>query len=82
VVDVAGEVERQVLLVQQDRGVVIFGACLFEFGDGGVGAVDVACVVFAVVQLVDLTRDVRLQCSVVPVQVGQSVFSHGLPSFE
>ncbi|CFS31453.1 Uncharacterised protein [Mycobacterium tuberculosis] len=61
---------------------IFLGARLFEFGDGVIGALYVGGVVLAVVKLVDLTRDVRFQCSVVPVQVWQGVFGHGIPSFD
>src|SRR5574337_57714 len=71
--------EGEVLLVQEDRGMVVFGTRFFEFGQGGVGAADVGGVVLAVVQLIDLARDVRLQRSVIPVQVRQGVISHGVP---
>jgi hypothetical protein len=37
-------------------------------------------VVLAVVDFVDLARDVRLQGAVVPIQVRQGVFSHAIPS--
>jgi hypothetical protein len=35
--------------------------------------------VLAVVDLVDLTGDVRFQRCIIPVQIGQGVFSHGIP---
>jgi hypothetical protein len=82
VIDVAREIEREVLLIQQNGREILFGARLFQLGDGIVGALDVSGVMLVVVKLVDFTRDVRLQCSVVPVEVGQSVFSHGIPSFD
>jgi hypothetical protein len=60
VVDVAAQVECQVLLVEEDRGVVLFGPGLLEFGDRVVQAFHVGGVVFGVVDFVDLTGDVRL----------------------
>ncbi len=54
VVDVASQIECQVLLVQQYRGVVSLGAGLFEFFQGVVRALDVGGVVLIVVNLVDL----------------------------
>src|SRR5208283_2913268 len=82
VVDVTDEVERQVLLVQQDRGVVPFGAGLLQFFQGVIGALDVGGVVLVVVKFVDLAGDVWFQRSVVPVQIGQGVYSHGIPFFD
>ena len=81
VVDVAAQVEREVLLAQQNRCEILLGTCLLELGERIVGALDVGSVVFAVVKFVDLTRDMRLQRTVVPVQLGLRVFSHGIPSF-
>jgi hypothetical protein len=79
VVDVATQMEGQVLLVQEDRAVVVFGPCLLQLGDGIVHAFDVSGVVLAVVDLVDLTGDMRFQRCVVPVQIGQRVFGHVVP---
>ena len=53
------QVEGQILLVQEDRRVVAFSASLFEFGNRVVQAFDVGGVVLSVVDLVDLTGDVR-----------------------
>ena len=62
VVDVAAEVERQVLLVQAvDRAKVALVAGLGQLGEGVVGPGDVGGVVLAVVQLHDLAGDVRLE---------------------
>ena len=80
VVHMAAEVEGEVLLVEEDRGVVVLGPGLLELGHGGVDAGDIGGVVLAVVQLVDLAGDVRLQGAVVPIQIGQGVFSHVIPS--
>ena len=46
----AAEVEGEVLLVEEDRGVVVVGARLLELGDGVVDALDVGGVVLAVVE--------------------------------
>ncbi len=62
-VDVTAEMEGQVLLVEEDRGMVVVGARLLELGDGVVDALDVGGVMLAVVNLVDLTGDVGgFQC--------------------
>src|SRR5271166_6596012 len=53
VVDVAAQVEGQVLLVQEDRGMVALGTGLVELGERIVEALDVGRVVLAVVDLVD-----------------------------
>ena len=79
-VDVPTEVEGQVLLVEEDGGVVAGRACLLQLGQRVVGALHIRRVVFAVVELVDLPGDVRFQRTVVVIQVGQGVFSHGVPS--
>ena len=76
------QVEGQVLLVQEDRAVVVFGSCLFKLGNGIVHAFDVRGVVLAVMNFVDLTGDVRFQRCVVPVQIGQRVFGHVVPFFD
>jgi hypothetical protein len=73
-VDVPTQMERRILLVQKTR-VVILGAASSEFGAAS-DAFDVCGVVLAVVNF--LFRDVRLS-AVVPVKIGQSVFSHGIP---
>lgn len=78
----AAEVEGQVLLVQEDRGVVVAGPRLFKLGHRIVDALDVGRVVLAVVDFVDLTGDVRLQGAVVVVQFRQGVLSHRIPSLD
>ena len=50
----AAEVEAEVLLVEEDGGMVVVGTRLGEFGDRGVGPRHVCGVVLAVVQFVDL----------------------------
>ena len=45
----ATEVEREVLLVEEDRGMIVVGPGLGEFGDGSVHACDIGGVVLAVV---------------------------------
>jgi hypothetical protein len=79
VVDVAAEVEREVLLVQEDRSVVTVGARLIELGDRVVEALDVGGVMLAVVNLVDLTGDMRFERAVVVVEVRQGVLGHENP---
>src|SRR5690606_34200685 len=76
VVDVAAEVEREVLLVQVDRGEVAGLAGLGELLQGGVRAGDVGLVVLGVVQLHDPPGDVRLERTVVVGQLGQGVDGH------
>jgi len=76
----ATEMEGQILLVQQDGAVVIVGPGLLQLRHCVVDTLDVGGVMLAVMQLVDLAGDVRLQCAVVPIQIGQGVVSHGFPS--
>ncbi|SKU95048.1 Uncharacterised protein [Mycobacteroides abscessus subsp. abscessus] len=54
-------------------------AGLLQLGNSVVNTLDVGRVVLTVVQLVDLSRDVGLQRSVVIVQIGQCVLSHEIP---
>ena len=75
-VDVPTEVEREVLGQQVHRLELARRPCLGGLFQGGVGALDVGGVVLGVVQLHDLTGDVRLQRAVVVRQVRQGVFSH------
>src|ERR1700737_4266578 len=73
------EMERKVLLVQEDRRVIALLPCRGGLLNRGVGALHIGCVVLVVVQLVDLTRDVRFQRTVVVGQFGQGVLSHEIP---
>ena len=45
-------------------------------GEGIVDALDIGRVVLAVVDLVDLPRNVRLECAVVVIEFRQGVFGH------
>ena len=72
VVDVATEVEREVLLVQVHGGEVVGVAGLGELLERGVGAGHVRRVVLVVVQLHDPARDVRLECRVVVGQIREA----------
>ena len=76
VVDVPAEVEREALLQPVDRAERVLVAGLGQLVKGGVGAGDVRRVVLAVVQLHDLTRDVRLERRVVVGQVRKCVLTH------
>jgi hypothetical protein len=76
VVDVAAEVEGQVLLELVDRVERVVGVCLVHLLDRGVQAVHIVLMVLAMVQLHDLARDVRVERTVVIGQIGKCVFSH------
>ena len=78
VVDVAAEVEREVLLELVHVGEVAGVAGLGELGESGVGSRHVGLVMLVVVQLHDLAADARLERRVVVPQFGESVFSHSL----
>jgi len=73
------QIERKVLLVDENGTVVVFFAGFGQFGQGVVGTLDVGRVVLAVVKFVDLPRNVRFQRPVVIVQVGQCVFGDEIP---
>ncbi len=75
----AAQVEREVLLVQEDRCVVVVLASCGELLECGVGARDVGGVVLGVVKLVDLARDVRLEGGVIVIKIGQGVLGHVVP---
>ena len=75
----SAEVEREVLLEQEDRTVIVVFASRCELLECGVGAGDVRCVVLRVVQFVDLARDVRLESGVIEIKVGQGVLGHVVP---
>ncbi len=76
VVDVPTEVEREVLLVEVDRGQVAALAGVRELLERGVGAGHVGLVVLGVVELHDATRDVRLERTVVVAELRKGVDSH------
>jgi len=81
VVDVATEVEGEVLLIQVDRREVAGLPSGSELVECRVGTVDVGLVVLVVVELHDLRTDVRLERRVVVGQLGQGVDSHVFSSF-
>jgi hypothetical protein len=76
VVDVAAEVEGEVLLQSADGAEVAGFAGFGELFQGGVDAGDVGGVVFVVVEFHDLARDVGLQRCVVVGQIGKLIDSH------
>ena len=76
VVDVAAEVEREVLLELVDVGEVARVARLGELREGRVGTGHVRLVVLRVVQLHDPTADRRLEGRVVVREIGEGVVSH------
>jgi len=69
-------VEREVLLELVHRGEVVLVTRFGELLESRVRAHHVRGVVLAVVQLHDLAADVRGQCAVVVVEIGQGVDSH------
>ncbi len=71
--DVAGHVERQVLLELGEGGEVVGLPGLGEGRQRGVGPLHVGGVVLAVVQLHDLAADVGFQGGVVVVELGRRV---------
>src|SRR5882757_5492460 len=75
----SAEMEGQVLFVQENGAVVALFACLSQLGQRVVGTLDVGGVVLAVMKLIDLPRDVRLQGTVVVVQVRKRVVGHEIP---
>ena len=76
VVDVPTQMECEALLQAVDRpeGVLVPG--LGQLIEGGVCSGDVGRMVLAVMQLHDLSRDMRLQCPVVVGQVRKCVLTH------
>jgi hypothetical protein len=62
--------KSEVLLVQQNCRVVAICARVLELRDGVVHALHVGGMVLAVVNLIDLPRDMRLERAVAVVQVG------------
>lgn len=82
VVDVAGQVEGEVLLQQVDLAQVALLPGLRQLLQSVVGALDVGGVVLVVVQLHDLARDPRLQSGVVVGQFRKRVRRGHLRTFQ
>ncbi|MPM48107.1 hypothetical protein SDC9_94829 [bioreactor metagenome] len=80
VVEVAAQVEGEVLLQLVDDAEVALVPRVGQLLQGGVGALDVGGVVLVVVQLHDLRDDGRGQSVVVVREVGQLVGHGGTPS--
>src|SRR5581483_9254372 len=74
--DVTGQVERERMFDGRDCREVSLAARLFELLELLVGAVDIRFVMFVVVQLHDLARDVGLEGAVVVGKVGEYILRH------
>ena len=75
----AAEVEREVLLEQENGCMIVVVTRCGELFDRGVRACDVGGVVLGMMKLVDLARDVRLEGGVIEIKVGQGVLGHVVP---
>src|SRR5699024_10656021 len=81
VVDMTTEVEGQILRQLVHIGEIARLTSRRQLLQRGVGTLDIGVVVLGVVQLHDLTRDRRRQRTVVVVEIGKCVLSHGEDAF-